>query len=74
MNPRPTRRDAVLAAIERFTRERGYAPTIRELCVEVGAASTSTVYYHLQDLMARGAVTWEPGLTRTLRLTGGGAA
>lgn len=72
---RPTiRQTDLLEAIRCYQAERGYSPTVRELCEILGVASTSTVHWHLANLQERGLVTWEPGLTRTLRLTGGGAA
>lgn len=46
----------------------GRRPTIREICDEVGI-SINAVVCHLDDLRKKGLVTWEPGLSRTLRAT-----
>lgn len=62
------RREKILDAIEELTERRGFPPTIRELCQEVGVTSTSTVVDHLDILKRYGFVTWEPGQPRTIRV------
>jgi SOS-response transcriptional repressor LexA len=52
----PTRQEAVLDAIATLRRERGYAPTIRELCEFLGVSSPATVHEHLKALEARGLI------------------
>lgn len=46
-------------------------PTVQEITDEVGLTSTSTTWFHLEILRAEGAVTWEAGKMRTIRVTDG---
>lgn len=64
--------DRTLVAIGELLAERGYAPTLREIQASARLSSTSVVAYHLSWLRRQGLVTFEPGLTRTLRLTEAG--
>lgn len=64
----PTERQlGVRATIEILTAERGYAPTNRELCAELGI-SLFALHGHLAALRRHKLVTWEPRASRTLRL------
>jgi SOS-response transcriptional repressor LexA len=68
----PTMRQReLLAAIDRLTRKRGFAPTIRELEAELKAKSPNAIAQKLHFLRRKGWVQWEPRLARTLRITGG---
>ena len=42
------RQQAVLSAIEDCIREKGYGPTVREVCQSLGLSSPSTVHVHLR--------------------------
>ena len=66
MKPRDFNRQ-LSAAIRTATADKGYPPTIRELAKLVGA-SPSCVAQHLDVMRACGAVDWEDGKGRTLRL------
>lgn len=59
---------AVLDALRALIRERGYAPSVRELAARAGLSSQSTVVHHLQILQDRGLIAREPGQARTLRI------
>ena len=45
----------ILAYIQRFMREQGYPPTIREIGTEFGISSTNGVRYYLNLLSAPAA-------------------
>ena len=46
----------VLLAVVRLTGERGYAPSIRDLMLELGIVSTNGVACHLRELARKGYV------------------
>jgi repressor LexA len=64
-----TRSKEVLAWIREFIAANGYSPTVREICDGFGWASTNAVMPHLYRLRRHGLVKWQPGHTRTMRLT-----
>lgn len=49
-------KDYVYEFCKEFFQENLYFPTIREICDGVGLTSTSTVYYHLQNLEKMGKI------------------
>jgi repressor LexA len=57
----------ILDFIERFIREQGYPPTVREIGRAVGLRSTSTVHFHLRALEVWGYLQRARLLTRALR-------
>lgn len=67
MQELPPRQAAGLAAIERLTRERGFAPTLRELAEDM-KVSRSAIAQMLNALARKGFVHWEAGDSRTLRV------
>ena len=52
------------------TADRGYPPSIREICQGLGISSPSTAHAHVSALAAAGYIQKEPGKTRALALTG----
>jgi len=50
------RQSAVYNRILAYQKAHGFAPTIRELCVICGLASTSSVYSHLKSLEKLGYI------------------
>ena len=48
------REEQILYGIMRYQNRYGFAPSVRELCMIVGLASTSTVYWHLKNLEQKG--------------------
>ena len=44
----------ILDYVNEFTRENGYAPSVREIGAAVGLRSTASVSYHLQQLQEKG--------------------
>ena len=46
--------DKILAFVNQFVQEYGYAPSVREIGTAVGLKSTASVSYHIQALQAKG--------------------
>ena len=57
-----------LQFIDRYVKERGFAPTVREVQGYVGHSSVSSTHYMLTSLKKRGLVTWDLDTFRTLRV------
>ena len=64
------RQQAILEFIQRFTRERHYPPTIREIGQEVGISSTSVVNYNLNILEREGLIERDKEVSRGIKLIG----
>ena len=63
------KQQAVLDCIEDFIREKGYGPTVREICEEMGLSSPSTVHVHLKALEDKGMINRDPLKSRSITLT-----
>lgn len=48
--------------------QRGYPPSVREICTAVGLSSTSTVHGHLERLEKRGYIRRDPSKPRAIEL------
>ena len=46
--------EKILEFVNEFTRENGFAPSVREIGAAVGLSSTASVSYHLQQLQDKG--------------------
>ena len=46
--------DNILEYVRQFSKEHGFAPSVREIGAAVGLKSTASVSYHLQQLQAQG--------------------
>lgn len=53
-NPRGDTQARILAYIEKATLQKGYPPSVREICDATGLKSTSTVHGHLIRLEKKG--------------------
>ena len=62
------RQQAVLDCIEECIREKGYGPTVREVCQSLGLSS-STVHVHLKALEEKGFIRLTPLKSRSIALT-----
>ena len=62
----------ILAYIAQYRDEHGYPPSLKEIADGCEISSTSVVRYWLDRLQAAGRLTWQPGQSRTLRLTPAG--
>lgn len=63
------RQQAVLDCIEDCIREKGYGPTVREVCHDLGLSSPSTVHVHLKALEEKGLIKRDPLKSRSISLT-----
>ena len=63
------RQQAVLSAIEDCIREKGYGPTVREVCQSLGLSSPSTVHVHLKALEDKDFIKRDPLKSRSIALT-----
>ena len=63
------RQQAVLDCIEDCIREKGYGPTVREVCETLGLSSPSTVHVHLKALEEKGYIKRDPLKSRSIALT-----
>ncbi|MFH1098785.1 MAG: transcriptional repressor LexA [Candidatus Uhrbacteria bacterium] len=65
LQPQLTKRQhVVLSFVVNFTKEQGYAPSVREIAEGVGASSPATIHEHLQALRASGHLVQSRGTTR----------
>lgn len=62
------RQQAVLDCIETCIREKGYGPTVREICQDLGLSSPSTVHVHLKALEKKGLIKRDPLKSRSIVL------
>lgn len=58
-----------LNIINKFKEDRGYAPSIRELCELCDLKSTSTIHGRLKRLKEKGYIIKEDKITRCLSIT-----
>ncbi len=63
------RQQAVLDCIEESIREKGYGPTVREVCEKLNLSSPSTVHVHLKALESKGLIKRDPLKSRSIALT-----
>lgn len=62
----------ILIFIQKEVAERGYPPTVREICDATGLASTSTVHGHLSRLEDHGYIVRDPAKPRAIEVTESG--
>ncbi len=63
------RQQSVLSCIEDFIREKGYGPTVREICVSLGLSSPSTAHVHIKALEENGYIKRDHLKSRSITLT-----
>jgi repressor LexA len=63
------RKQRIIEYIGSTVRARGYPPSVREIAVAVGLASTSAVHHHLEALEREGYLERGAAHSRALRLT-----
>lgn len=64
------RQQDVLNHIRQFQTERGFGPTVREICAGLGLSSPGSLIKHLRGLENEGLLAREPGKKRTWKLIG----
>jgi repressor LexA len=62
------KQEAILKEIKKFIAEKGYAPTIRELCKLCNLSSTATMFVHLKNLTNKGYISQTESKFRTIEL------
>jgi repressor LexA len=63
------RKQRIIEFIGSTVRQRGYPPSVREIAVAVGLASTSAVHHHLEALEREGLLERGATHSRAIRLT-----
>ncbi len=58
----------ILDFVNKQVREKGYPPSVREICRAVGFKSTSTVHAYLSNLEEEGLISKDPAKTRALKV------
>lgn len=62
------KQNKILNTIKKFIAEKGYAPTIRELCKLCNLNSTATMFVHLKNLTKKGYINQTESKFRTIEL------
>lgn len=68
MSYNKNREEEVLDYISEYIAREGYPPTVREICHDVGFASTSTAQYYLKKLEYRGDISFGGAKNRAIVL------
>lgn len=58
----------ILDFVNKQVQEKGYPPSVREICRAVGFKSTSTVHSYLSSLEEQGLIVKDPSKTRALKV------
>jgi repressor LexA len=58
----------ILNFIKKQLKEKGYPPSVREICVGVGLKSTSTVHGHLERMEKKGLIKRDKTKTRAIEI------
>lgn len=67
---KPKKQQEIYDFIKRQVHDKGYPPSVREICVAVGLSSTSTVHGHLSRLEKKGFIKRDPTKPRTIEIIG----
>lgn len=71
MNKKPDdKQQQILDFVNKEVEEKGYPPSVREICSAVGFKSTSTVHGYLERLEKKGLIIKDPTKPRALRVVG----
>ena len=62
------KQEEVLTVIKKYIAQKGYAPTVREICAELNLSSPATVFVHLKHLINKGYITQTNSKFRTLEV------
>ena len=65
LNPRQVE---ILEYIKTVLKDKGYTPTVREICDAVHLSSTSTVHFHLKALEKKGYIRRDPLKSRAIEV------
>ena len=65
---RSSKRSEVYKFIKSYVADKGYPPSVREICAAVGLRSTSTVHRHLENLEKSGLIKRDSTKPRTIEI------
>ena len=65
--------DKVYEAIVRLTKQKGVAPSVRELGQDLGFSSTCSVAYHINELIKQGRIARDDKKSRSITIVGANA-
>lgn len=60
--------EEILVFLEQYIGEKGYGPSVREICQGVNLKSSATVHYHLKKLRENGQITMDSSKNRTISI------
>lgn len=63
-----SKQDEIYEFLKNYTENKGYPPSVREICEAVNLASTSTVHGHLKRLEKKGLIKRDPTKPRALEI------
>lgn len=63
-----TRENAIFEYMKAEARKKGYPPTVREICAQLGIKSTSTVHKDLAELERKGRIRKDPSKPRAIEI------
>ena len=63
-----SKQNEILTVIKKFIANKGYAPTIRELCKLCNLSSTATMFVHPKNLTSKGYINQTENKFRTIEL------
>ena len=62
------KQEKILEFLNQHIEEKGFPPTVREICAAVGLKSTATVSYHLTELKKQGRIQGETNKRRAIAI------
>lgn len=68
--PQEEKRNLIFKFLVGYISDKGYSPTMQEICDATGIKSKATVSYYLNWLKADGIIDFVPNATRTITLGG----
>ena len=68
MIERASRKMDVLHCIQRYREQKGFPPTVRELCIMTGLKSPSSVHHYIVQLKEDGLIESDESKSRTLTI------
>ena len=68
MSDLTTKQEEILNFLKQVNSDRGYPPSVREICLAVGLKSTSTVHSHLSKLEDKGYIRRDPTKPRAIEV------
>lgn len=68
MSEENTKQQEIYEFLKTYTENKGYPPSVREICAAVSLKSTSTVHGHLKRLEKKGFIKRDPSKPRALEI------